>query len=200
MFRFRVLFFFLFIDTNWLSLTSSNLSLTPAEKNYLYSMTSSFLFGDLMYRASRDGFAGTAFHDRCDNVPNTVTIIRNALNFVFGGFTAARWTSNNSYIADPTAFIFSLRRNGISNNYRLPINSTQVNNAIYGNPSYGPTFGNGPDIIIYDKSNINTGRFSNIRSYIPPTYPSGSNGSLFLTGGLYNWLTTEIEVTIYITK
>ena len=157
-------------------------------------MTSPFPYADLMYRASRDGFAARAFHDRCDNVPNTVTIIKNNLNFVFGGFTAARWTSNSSYIADPTAFIFSLRRNGISNNYRLPINSTQVNYAIFGYSPYGPTFGVGNDIIIRDQSNINTVSSSRITSYTPQTYPSGSNGTLFLTGGWQNWLTTEIEV------
>ena len=68
----------------------------------------------LLYRARRDGFGVSEFHTRCDNVPNTVTIIRNALNFVFGGFTAARWSSAARYIADPNAFIFSFRRNGIS--------------------------------------------------------------------------------------
>ena len=89
-------------------------------------MTMAFPYADLMYRASRDGFAARAFHDRCDNVPNTVTIIRNALNFVFGGFTAARWSSTAGYIADPTAFIFSLRRNGELTNYKLPIKSTII--------------------------------------------------------------------------
>ena len=162
-------------------------------------MTSPFPYADLMYRASRDGFAARAFHDRCDNVPNTVTIIKNNLNFVFGGFTAARWSSTVGYIADPTAFIFSLRRNGISNYYKLLINSTLVNNAIFGYSPFGPTFGGGNDIYIRDQSNTTdigpyVASYSNIRTYTPPTYPSGSNGTLFLTGGYRNWLTTEIEV------
>ena len=148
----------------------------------------------LLYKATRDGFQASAFHARCDNIPNTVTVIRNNLNYVFGGLTAAKWSSTSGYIADSTAFIFSLRRNGGLTNYKLPIQSTQVNYAIFGYASYGPTFGGGHDINIRDQSNTNTGSYSNIVIYTPPTYPSGSNRTTFLTGGYGNWLTTEIEI------
>jgi hypothetical protein len=157
-------------------------------------MTQPFKFGTLLYRASRDGFTTKAFHDRCDNVPNTVTIIRNNSNFIFGGFTSARWSSANVYMNDPNAFIFSLRRSGTSNNYKLMINSTHGASALYGSSSHGPVFGNGWDIYIRDNSNTITGSYSLLRSYTEPSYPSGSNGTFFLTGGMYNWLTTEIEV------
>jgi hypothetical protein len=177
-----------------LSASSSNFSLSTAEKNYLYLMTQPFKYGTLLYRASRDGFTAKAFHDRCDNVPNTVTIIRNSLNFIFGGFTSARWSSTAGYTTDPNAFIFSLRRSGISNNYKLMINSTTGTYALFGSSSYGPTFGGGHDIYIVDKSNTNTGSSSAIATYTAPTYPSGSTYTTFLTGGNQNWLTTEIEV------
>jgi hypothetical protein len=157
-------------------------------------MTQPFKYGTLLYRASRDGFTAKAFHDRCDNVPNTVTIIRNSLNFIFGGFTSARWSSANEYKKDPSAFIFSLRRSGTSNNYKLMINSTTGTYALAGVSSWGPTFGYSYDIFIVDKSNTVIGSFSKIDTYTAPTYPSGSNGTLFLTGGYQNWLTTEIEV------
>ena len=156
-------------------------------------MIQSYRTGVSLYRATRDGFTPKAFHDRCDNIPNTVTVIRNNLNFVFGGFTAASWSSDGFFISDPNAFIFSLRRNGTSNNYKLMISSS--NFAIYGISSYGPTFGAGHDIYIRDQSNINTGSLSYILSYKPPpTYPSGSNYQTFLAGSFNNWLTTEIEV------
>jgi hypothetical protein len=157
-------------------------------------MNQPFKYGTVLYRASRDGFTAKAFHDRCDNVPNTVTIIRNNLNFIFGGFTSARWSSTHVYMNDPSAFIFSLRRSGTSNNYKLMINSTTGTSAIAGGSSYGPIFGGGNDINIRDLSNTNTGSYSLLRSYTEPSYPSGSNGTLFLTGGYQNWLTTEIEV------
>ena len=148
----------------------------------------------LLYKATRDGFTPDAFHSRCNNVANTVTVISNNLNHVFGGFTAAKWSSTIGYIADPTAFIFSLRRNGGVTNFKLPINSTQVSNAIYNHPTVGPIFGKGWDIFINDKSNIKNGSNSDIYSYTPPTYPSGSDYSTFLAGGYVDWLTTEIEV------
>jgi hypothetical protein len=150
--------------------------------------------GLLLYKATRDGFTVKAFHDLCDNVPNTVTIIRNNLNFIFGGFSSARWSSTLGSISDSNAFIFSLRRNGVLNNYKLMIKSGETYNAIYGLSSYGPTFGGGRDIYIGDKSNTTTGSYSVITTYTAPTYPSGSDSTTFLTGGFGNWLTTEIEV------
>jgi hypothetical protein len=157
-------------------------------------MTKNFTYGTLLFRASRDGFTAKAFHDRCDNVPNTVTIIRNNLNFIFGGFTSARWSSTAGYTTDPNAFIFSLRRSGTSNNYKLMIKSTTSTFAIVGSSSYGPIFGSGNDIYICDLSNTITGSSSTIATYTEPTYPSGSNNKTFLTGQNTNWLTTEIEV------
>ena len=178
--------------SNWLSLSTV---LSSTELYNLNAMLSSYSKSVLLYKATRDGFQASAFHSRCDNIPNTVTVIRNNMNYVFGGFTAAKWSSTAigaSGVADPNAFIFSLRRNGGLTNYKLPIKSTQVNNAIFGWSSYGPIFGY--DIIIYDQSNIYNGSYSGISSYTPPTYPSGSDIWTFLTGGFQNWLTTEIEV------
>ena len=36
--------------------------------------------GDLLYRASRDGFTGQAFHSKCDGKGNTISIIKNNSN------------------------------------------------------------------------------------------------------------------------
>ena len=152
----------------------------------------------LLYRATRDGFTTKSFHDRCDGKENTVTVVRNNLNFVFGGFTSARWSSTAGLIPDPNAFIFSLRRNGTSNNLNLKVNT--VGNAIGGVSSNGPTFGHSGtsgDIYIRDQSNINNGSRSLLGySYTQPTYPTGSDRYTYLTGGDGNWLTTEIEVYI----
>ena len=151
----------------------------------------------MLYRATRDGFTAEAFNNRCDGKKNTVTVIRNNLNFIFGGFTAASWNSNDEWIADPNAFIFSLKRNGASSNYKLMIQPDHSDNAIYGSSSYGPTFGGSydHDIYIQDQSKIYEGSYSNINSYTPPTiFPPGSDETTFLTGDYGNWLTTEIEV------
>ena len=62
----------------------------------------------LLYRASVDGFQSSNFHQKCDNIANTVTIIRSTNRNVFGGFTTQAWDSSNSYKNDDNAFIFSL--------------------------------------------------------------------------------------------
>ena len=179
-------------QSTWLN---SSTILSSTELNSLYSMVPFATTGVLLYKATRDGFSAKAFHDRCDNIPNTVTIIKNNLNFIFGGYTAARWTSNGTYMPDPKSFIFSLRRNGITSNYRLNISTSDISSAIYGYSSFGPTFGGGNDIYICGQSNIKYESHSQIWSYTQPTtFPSGSNDKTFLTGGWNNWVTTEIEV------
>ena len=49
----------------------------------------------LLFRASRDGFAASAFHSKCDNKGPTVTVVKSGAN-IFGGFTEKPWT--NPYV------------------------------------------------------------------------------------------------------
>ena len=44
----------------------------------------------LLFRASRDGFAASAFHSKCDNKGPTVTVVKSGAN-IFGGFTEKPW-------------------------------------------------------------------------------------------------------------
>ena len=46
----------------------------------------------LLFRASRDGFAASTFHSKCDNKGPTVTVVKSGAN-IFGGFTEKPWTS-----------------------------------------------------------------------------------------------------------
>ena len=48
----------------------------------------------LLFRASRDGFAGQTFHSKCDNKGPTITVVKSGAN-IFGGFTEKSWTSKN---------------------------------------------------------------------------------------------------------
>ena len=47
----------------------------------------------LLFRASRDGFAASAFHSKCDNKGPTVTVVKSGAN-IFGGFTEKPWTKH----------------------------------------------------------------------------------------------------------
>lgn len=63
----------------------------------------------LLYRGSRDGYGAADFHSKCDERPNTITIIETTKGFIFGGYTQASWSSTNKgYKFDSRAFLFSL--------------------------------------------------------------------------------------------
>ena len=171
----------------------TSLILSEDERLLLTEMTKA-TNESLIYRATRDGFSSEAFHLKCDGIPNTVTIIKTNSNYVFGGFTAAIWSSDKTLEADPCAFIFSLRRHGISNSQKFLI--SQTNSAIYRHLDYGPVFGVS-DILIIDKSDINTGSCTFFgHSYeLPLAYcRRNEETNKYLAGSYNNWLTTEIEV------
>ena len=49
-----------------------------------------------LYQASIDGDGAINFHSRCDNIPNTLVIIKSVGNRRFGGFTSVQWSSPSS--------------------------------------------------------------------------------------------------------
>ena len=63
-----------------------------------------------LYQATIDGDGAINFHSKCDNIPNTLTIIKSAGNRRFGGFTSQTWESHKSgiYKDDKYCFLFSL--------------------------------------------------------------------------------------------
>jgi hypothetical protein len=170
----------------------NSLILTNEEAISLFQITES-KDGILLYRATMHGFESEAFHEKCDGKENTLTIIKTDGNYVFGGYTAAKWSSDklqkSRYIADTKAFIFSKRRDGVSCNHKFMVEN--ANNAIFGNTRFGPTFGH--DIVITDKSNTSIGSWTNLgNKYHYP--PENGDGRSFLAGSYDQWLTTEIEV------
>ncbi len=75
-----------------------------------------------MHRGTRDGFASSAFHSRCDGKANTVTIIKNDINHVFGGYISVAWHSSDSHSSDSNAYLFSLRKEKYSNSEKYLFN------------------------------------------------------------------------------
>ncbi len=148
--------------------------------------------GILLYRATRDGFDSQAFHSKCDGKGNTITIIKNNLNNLFGGYASSAWNSLGYYINDPNAFLFSLRRDGVSFKDKFTVKYAE--RALYGHPGDGPTFGH--DICIYNESNTKMGSFSNFgHTYnLPDGYIYGGNARDYFAGYWNKWITTEIEV------
>ena len=94
-----------------------------------------------LYQATIDGDDSINFHTKCDNIPNTLVLIKSAGNRRFGGFTSVQWSSPSSYEFkdDPNSFVFSLDKQKI---YPYKNNGK----AIYYYKDYGPCFGCGFDI------------------------------------------------------
>ncbi|CAJ1403501.1 unnamed protein product [Effrenium voratum] len=51
---------------------------------------------NLLYRASRDGFAARSFHEKRDGRGPALIVARSQGGFVFGGFTETPWDSNGN--------------------------------------------------------------------------------------------------------
>ena len=154
----------------------------------------------LLYRATRDGFSASAFHQNCDGFMNTISIIKTDSNFVLGGFASVVWNyTYNSELrvwkTDYHSFLFSLRRNGVSNNekFALNINSWYADSAIYAGA--GLAYGGGHDLFISDRSNVSFGSYSRLGyTYVSPSDCQSAYCSYLVGVNNTKWLTTEIEV------
>ena len=89
-----------------------------------------------LYQATIDGDGAINFHSRCDNIPNTLVLIKSAGNRRFGGFTSIQWTSSTSgeYKDDPNTFLFSLDKQKI---YSYKKNGKAINCYQYCGPCFG---------------------------------------------------------------
>ena len=97
-----------------------------------------------IYQATRDGGEPSVFHSKCDNINNTLVLIKSKNNDRFGGFTSNYWesTTKEEFKDDKNAFVFSLNEQKIYS-YK------KDGKAIRCYSKYGPCFGYGPLIGIY---------------------------------------------------
>ncbi len=192
--------------------------------NLLSTKISNILKIKLLFRASEHNFSIKKFHESCDGHSNTITIIKNNFDHIFGAYTEAiydpyeistqRWTDigvgHRGYIEDINAFLFLIQTTDL--NVKCPVlfeirNSELANYAVYYDTHSGPAFGHGPAIKIYKLNSIglhhqyngicenNCNQFFNHSTYLIELY-------LKLCGGnnkshnryTYFWKTTEYEV------
>ena len=95
-----------------------------------------------LYQATIDGGDPINFHSKCDNIENTLVIIKSEGFRRFGGFTPIPWKSSiKNYISDHSlkTFVFSLDNKKI---YYL----IKKEKSVYHYKDYGPCFGEGHDI------------------------------------------------------
>ena len=154
-----------------------------------------------LYCASNDGWDSADFHSKCDNKGPTVTVIKCTDGYVFGGFTSAPWTSENTcHVACADAFIFSLRRPGGVGPIKLPILAAHASIAILQCRVYGPFFGAG-DIHVHSGANTTARGTTGICCYeLPPGHPpiNAKDRKAFFTGS-QKFRAAEVEVFRVIT-
>ena len=180
---------------------SDSLILTSSEAARLVQFSSPS-YTTLIYRGSRDGLTVAAWHLKCDNVTNTVTIILSNTTYVFGGYTSVGFStvSSSTYANDTSAYIFSLRRGANpTNGEKFTVFDSEHAVYIRSGGATGPAFGNylGSyycDIVCGLDTSFYYSDFG--ASY---NLPAGYNWSTsaarsYLAGSYSSWRTTEIEV------
>jgi hypothetical protein len=149
----------------------------------------------LLWRGSRDGFGGRDFHNRCDGHPNTITVVADTKENVFGGYTPTPWESPRGHRdkSDETlkSFLFTLRNpNGVPPR-RFALKADEKHKAINCFPWRGPGFGSGCDLFISNHCNANSESATTVgASYLNNT---GIDGDVLLTGSHF-FIVAEIEV------
>ena len=109
----------------------------------------------LLYKASKNGDSGNAFHSKCDNERNTVTFVKAKNGRRFGGFTEKGWNSDGRWFIDLNTFLFSLDTKECY--------FYKEGSCMYGGSYYGPEWGGGSDLYLDDNclsSNNNCSRES----------------------------------------
>jgi hypothetical protein len=164
----------------------------------------------LLYRGSRDGTSSTTFHNKCNSMGATLTLIKTKDNYVFGGYTQQSWSSSGGSVTDTNAYLFVLRQNNITVPSWMQFNARETTSyyscssslcgnrccyvysyyyATFNNPSYGPTFGNSynGDISIPDRFDIRAGSSSGLANY--------SNTYGYISSYIRSsWVVSDVEV------
>eukprot|EP00347_Sterkiella_histriomuscorum_P004181 403361438 len=145
---------------------------------------------NLLFRGSTHGFTASQFHELCDNKGSTITFVLNEFGQVFGGYASLSWTSTHQYCSDPSAFVFSLSKRSIHQQYQ------KQEYAVGHFKNYMCLFGGGNDIHIVDQCVQNSESFSNLGYiYEPPKgYKFQSNEARSYFGAQKQFKVLEIEV------
>jgi len=67
----------------------------------------------LLYRGStqrntQDGMNAATFHQKCDNMGSTVTVVKNIEGYIFGGYADKSWKQSGQSIHSDKSFLFGL--------------------------------------------------------------------------------------------
>ena len=66
-----------------------------------------------LYQTTKYDGEPKIFHEKCDNISNTLILYKSAGNKRFGGFASQQWNKNNEIYTDKNCFLFSLNKKKI---------------------------------------------------------------------------------------
>jgi len=67
----------------------------------------------LLFKASRDGYNGAAFHKNCDKKGKTLVVVKSEYDKIFGMYADSEWDSQGDWVKNLNNFAFSLSKNQI---------------------------------------------------------------------------------------
>ena len=139
----------------------------------------------LLYRGTRDGMNASSFHQKCNSIPNTISIIQTTKGNKFGGYTEKTWEnhSNGIWIKDDKSFVFSI-------DYMKIYNHVNGTHAIYRSNNNGPTF----DSCIYLRKDFSKNENETSGKNSANYHYSGFNRDYELNDGEVDFSVAEIEV------
>lgn len=97
----------------------------------------------LLLRGSDNGFSSKHFHTFCDDIPNTVIVMKiDGTGEIIGGYNPLIWPSDSSFkwLNTDDSFIFTLRNQNLSTSIISRVDNGNM--AIGSSSSHGPYFGN----------------------------------------------------------
>ena len=143
-----------------------------------------------VYRATTHGFGAAAFHERCDGRARLLVLVRaREGGWLFGGFTAVGFIPGPvRYIADPSAFLFSLT-NSLGRPEKLASKGTGQD--VGYTPSDSAVFGGDlfSDLCIYGNADTRADSYTNTgQAYAA----SASTGAHPMAQGLQRFTAAEV--------
>ncbi|KAH3760739.1 hypothetical protein Pelo_7484 [Pelomyxa schiedti] len=147
----------------------------------------------LLWRGSDHGFGAAKFHELCNNITPTLSIVRTTTNYICGGYTNIQFDNGNDYRGGcgGRTFVYSLVRAGTTTGTILRCKGH--NHCIFCSPEYGPTYGGGFSLYVCNNSNTTTGSYANVH----PSYceqPQHNPPNEYLAGTYSSWVVCDIEV------
>ena len=112
---------------------------------------------ELIYRGTRDGSSSNDFHNKCDNKGESIILIKNDKDNIFGGYTSYPWGKDGNFHSSPDSFLFTLTNIYNINPTKFPSKNDQYE--VVHRSDRGPCFGGSYDLGI-NNDFLNSGGWS----------------------------------------